>query len=137
MSCIHNKCVYILFSFLVMPGCATIISGKSQEVSITPPTAHIEVFEWDGKMLASSVEKGNGTVDAPRPKGGRSYLIRAQAEGQCPQYWLTEYKENQTVWWNLLLGGLIGATIDGASGAAWSISPDEFSLSQGRTPSCG
>jgi hypothetical protein len=70
-------------------GCATIFSGTQQKLQVKPAGAQVDVYSWDGKLVASSKTDSDSTVTAHRPDKGQSYLVRVQKDGYCPGYWLT------------------------------------------------
>ena len=126
--------LYIALVAVLIPGCASIISGTQQDIQIGPEGTEIEFHTWDGGQFASFEAGVDPTVTIDRPKM-QSLVVLAKKEGLCPRYWLTVPKTNPVTYWNFLIGGLIGMAIDGSSGAATSISPSEFHLEeQGAKP---
>jgi hypothetical protein len=108
-------------------GCATIISGTTQEVraNALPEGARLSIYRWNGIKLAELTAK-DSRASIPRPTHQQSYIVVASAPGRCPRYWVTEGVGNPVVYWNLLLGGIVGSLVDANSGAGSAISPTEF-----------
>lgn len=126
----------ILLVTLLISGCATILSGSDQKLKLQSTDVKFDVYSWDGKLVASPKVESDSTVTVHRPNHGLSYMIRMQKDGYCPQYWLTMSKGNPVIWGNLILGGLIGIMIDGASGAAYSIEPTVYNMNNKETQLC-
>jgi len=108
-------------------GCATIVSGKHEEVAIrsNPPQAHVAVHNDEGSMVASGVTPMNVTL--PRSKGMLRKPPKYQAVLQKPGFQPTKVaidpKINPWILGNLIAGGPIGLVADSTSGALWRFSP--------------
>lgn len=104
-----------LFAF---NGCATIVSGKSQDITVrsTPPGADILI---DGTvagttpMVVNLVRKKRHEIQLK--KAGYSDVSRATTRGFN--------------WWflgNLIFGGIIGLIVDPITGSMFSVKPEEI-----------
>ncbi len=126
--------IFLITSLL--SGCATIFSGKHQEIQVKPAGSKIEIYTWDGKLFASTKTGLKTTVTVQRPKL-QSLLVRVKKDGYCPGYWLTTPKENPVTHLNMFIGGLIGLLIDIHTGANSLFSPSEFELNMQEAQKCG
>jgi hypothetical protein len=130
-------------------GCAVLLSGRNQDVlvRVQPPGARVEVYEWDGTLVASTAATSQTVLRVRRPPHGRSYLIRASKEGYCPQYWLTKTELTGPgavdAAFSIVLfvattpiGFLIFTGLEDATGAPYAINPSTIVTSLGSEGSC-
>ncbi len=113
-----------LLAAAALPGCASVTSGLSQTVSVTPVC--------DGTIRKASCElaneKGHWKVDAPgsltltKAFGGLTVSCTSGAARGAANF---ISKPNDNVYGNLLVGGVVGFAIDSASGAGYKY-PDEL-----------
>ena len=118
-------CIALL---LFLGGCATIISGKNQEIQIssTPAQAQVKVERVSGGGLVSAWQ---GTTPATASLARKyEYLLTVSLEGYHPVEMSLESGSNGWVWGNLLFGGIIGLIIDFSNGAAKKINPGEIQI---------
>ena len=94
---------------ICLGGCASIISGKSQEVSFDSQPDGVTV-DVNGKVLG----KTPFTVTIAR-KSDQS--ITFTKDGYKPTTMRLETSINGWFWGNIVIGGLLGSTTDGLSGA--------------------
>ncbi len=109
--------ISILFSQV---GCASIISGKSQDISVrsNPLGAAVTV---DGMSAGT-------TPLTTEVKRKRRHQIQVTKEGYVSETRATKKGFN---WWfcgNLILGGIIGIIVDFATGAVYKVEPDEINV---------
>lgn len=102
-------------------GCATIINGTDQEVTVRtdPPGA---VATVDGGRLSKTTPCA---FDLSR---GDAHQIEVAMPGYKTHRVLLESKFGGAIFGNLLLGGLIGAVVDSASNASRYLEPDEIHI---------
>ena len=111
----------------VFTGCATVVSGRHEEVAIrsNPPQAHVAVHNDEGVMVASGLTPMNATL--PRSKGFLRKPPRYQAVLQKPGFIPTKVaitpKINPWIFGNLIVGGPLGLVADLTTGALWRFSP--------------
>jgi len=100
---------------LTLPGCATLVQGSSQEVSIVsnPAAAAISV---DGKPMGT-------TPAVVRLTRQESHLLRLDLDGYQPFEMPLERKTSGWVWGNVVFGGVIGVVVDASTGAMYKLSP--------------
>jgi hypothetical protein len=114
----------LLFSQM---GCATIINGQEQEVSITsdPPGATVMI-------LPEKVEVATpADVELPR---GKVHTIKFELDGYEPRYGFLDRAASSATLWNILLGGLIGLAIDYSSDAVYKLTPDPLHMTLEKSP---
>lgn len=97
-------------------GCATIVSGKTQDVTVrsNPPGAKVLVdgmMQGTTPLIASLIRKKRHSIEIIKDGYGRD--VRATTRGFN--------------WWylgNLILGGIIGLIVDPITGAIFEVNPD-------------
>lgn len=110
-----------LFSFLItQSGCATIVSRGTQDVKIqsNPQGASVEI---DG------MKRGQTPLFLKLEREDR-HTIRIQKEGYEEAAQSTFRGFN---WWfmgNIILGGIIGIIVDFATGAVYTIKPNDINV---------
>jgi len=126
-----GKILLLTVISVTLAGCASIIGGKLQTISIrSNPT--------DAKLLVYDVRKGNEIINAKTPytatlERGAGYFKKAkyrvviEKEGHTSKEILIEGRPNG--WYiggNLLFGGLIGwFIVDPLTGAMWTLEPKD------------
>ena len=115
----------------LISGCASIVNGQNQSLTVTTPGcagATCELTNDKGKWFISSTP-GSVTVH-------RSYadlFVKCIKGGSPPVTKSIPSKTKGMAFGNILLGGIIGAGIDVANGAAYDY-PNEISLPSSCTP---
>ena len=110
----------VICLLLVQAGCASIVSGKTQDVMIhsRPTGAHILIdgaVSGTTPMVANLVRKQRHTIDIS--KEGYVKVTRGTTKGFN--------------WWyiaNLLFGGVIGLIVDPITGAMFEVKPGEVNV---------
>ncbi|MDX2128126.1 MAG: PEGA domain-containing protein [Chloroherpetonaceae bacterium] len=102
--------------FLTFTGCASIMSGSSQDIAIssTPSGASITV---NNVILAKTPAK-------VKLKRKDEHKIKLDLAGFLPYEVVLTTSSNGWVWGNILFGGLIGLAIDAITGAMYSLEPN-------------
>lgn len=102
----------------LLPGCATLISGGSQEVSFTsnPEGAMVTV---GGRVLG----KAPLTTRLDRKSG---QTLSFEKEGYKPLTMSLETTVNPFLWGNSFCCGLLGSTTDAVSGGFYEYSPSQY-----------
>ncbi|MCS6893277.1 MAG: hypothetical protein NZO16_01710 [Deltaproteobacteria bacterium] len=108
-------CLLIGVTALTMFGCATIISGKSQTITINsnPQGARCEVMR--GGRIIAVVDKTPGAIYIEKTKEDLNILCKK--EGYEDSQGFAESGTDTALFGNLIIGGLVGAGVDWASGA--------------------
>lgn len=130
----HSSAALVALAFLGS-GCASIIKGGgSQSISIRSLPSEADVKVIDAKT-GNTLTAGKTPLIVPLKKShgyfsGGQYRVVVEKAGFASH----EAMINSTVsgWYlggNLIFGGLIGwLIVDPATGAMWSLSPDELSI---------
>jgi hypothetical protein len=99
-------------------GCATIISGSDQLLTVNSNVQGAEVYLND-QMLGT-------TPLSVSVKRGQEGILRVQAEGHQP-YQVALNRDINTVFFvNILSGGVFGSTTDYSTGAMYKYEPSTF-----------
>ena len=121
----------VLLPLLILPACATILKGTTQEVKLTSePAGAACTFDRTGAQL--------GVVPATP---GRVMLQRSSLEMvvTCTKPGFEKTAQtvkgnfNGATFGNILLGGIVGAVVDASSGANYSF-PDVVHVTMAATP---
>jgi len=118
-----KKCIKVLAALLcpiLLIGCATIVSGRTQRVSVS-------TFPSDAKVIVNGAEQQSPCVimlDRAFP----SYQIIIQKEGYKTYTYNLTRGINGWLFGNILLGGIIGVVIDCATSSAYAFSPDNITI---------
>ncbi len=107
-----------LLIFLFASGCASIISGKSQEMTFTS--------QPDGALVTVSGREIGKTPITSRLDRAKNQSVTFQKEGFKPVTMQLTTTLNGWFWGNIVLGGLIGSTTDGLSGAVYEYAPSQY-----------
>jgi hypothetical protein len=111
-----------LIALTLTSGCATIVNGRSADVTLqsTPPNAMVTVRDDQGVVIAQTTTPGKVTL-----KRSQKFLRPAHytATFEKPGYEIAEApiqtKVNPWVLGNIVLGGPLGLGVDAVSGALW------------------
>lgn len=114
-------------------GCASIVSGTNQTVSIETRNKGEQITNANCKLTN---DKGNWFVTTPGSVVvNRSYndlSIRCEKDGIDPGLLTAKSFTKGMAFGNILFGGIIGAGVDMASGAAYDY-PSLFTIEMGKT----
>ena len=110
---------------LGLGGCATIVEGTSQNVSIStqPPGAACTVSRQGQQIAAVISTPGNVKVD----KSKNDLVVTCTKEGYQPSTGVYSSTFNGTTFGNIILGGVAGAVIDASTGASYNY-PQQVSI---------
>jgi len=112
--------VYVLLGMGVfsIAGCATIMSGRSQEVSFhsNPEGSTVVV---GGKII------GKTPLTTTLKKSARQSL-EFRKEGYKTLSTVMDTSTSGWFWGNILIGGLLGSTTDGITGSIYKYSPSRY-----------
>lgn len=96
-------------------GCATILNGNHQDLTVTSQPEALCV-------TINGEPYGATPVVASLPRGA-TYLVQIRQDSYLPYEMTVVPVTNQMIWGNLVLGGLIGMAVDGATKAAYEHQP--------------
>lgn len=130
-------CTGILVCISAVTGCASIVDGKNQ--SLTVETRHKEKI-ITGAICKLSNNKGTWFITSPGTATiQRSYedlMIRCDKDGTGSGLASLESSTKAMAFGNIIFGGVIGAGIDMATGSAYDY-PDSISIEMGETTAIG
>ena len=107
------------FCFL-LSGCATIMTGTTQTISIntTPSNANVWV---DGIYVGASPISVNMKRD-------KSHIVRVELEGYQPCEMVLNKELNEWVFGNIIFGHFIGLAVDAISGSIYKLTPEQANM---------
>ena len=111
-----------LFAFIIV-GCATIIKGTSQDISIqsNPSGAKVTVKTTGGVEVWSGVTPASAKLSKKK-----EYVVTVQLNGyKDATVQVTQSFEAWTIG-NLFCGSVIGLIVDAVGGAMWKLEPDQI-----------
>lgn len=108
----------LLFALVVMAGCASIISGRTQEVSFASNPEGVTVTV-NGRIL------GKTPLTINLQKKSEQSLVFSK-DGYKTLSMELETSINGWFWGNIVLGGLIGSTTDGITGSIYKYAPSQY-----------
>ena len=119
-----------LLAICAFSGCATIVSGRHEEVAIrsNPPQAHVAVRNGQGEVVASGLTPMKVQLDRSKGilKKPPHYTATLQKPGYQPSQVAIDPNFNPWALGNIVLGGPLGLAADAASGAVWRMTPGEI-----------
>jgi hypothetical protein len=123
----NKELLWLAFIFLLMPGCASIMQGSTQQVSVTsvPPGATLIV---DGFQRL----KTPAVLELSRKEPHR---LEFSLEGYHPEVIDLRSVSSNMVAGNIIAGGLIGFAVDHSTGAAFRLVPEIVQVSLRPIPS--
>jgi hypothetical protein len=123
----NKELLWLAFIFLLMPGCASIMQGSTQQVSVTsvPPGATLIV---DGFQRL----KTPAVLELSRKEPHR---LEFSLEGYHPEVVDLRSVSSNMVAGNIIAGGLIGFAVDHSTGAAFRLVPEIVQVSLRPIPS--
>lgn len=113
-----KTCWFLLGVIMFASGCSTIVKGRYQEVSFQSAPDNVTVIISGRTMgktpLTATLKKASGQV------------IIFEKDGYKPLTMSLETRTSGWFWGNIVLGGFIGSTTDGVSGAIYEYSPSQY-----------
>ncbi len=117
--------IRVLVLGLTVGGCATIISGTSQIITVNANVQGAEVH----LITESGTELLGTTPLSRRVKRGQEGTLRISAEGYLPYESALNKKINTVFFVNILSGGTFGSTTDYTTGAMYAYEPSTYMVS--------
>jgi uncharacterized protein YceK len=114
------KCIFILTVFVFLQGCASIISGKTQQVTFNSEPSGATVI-----ITGRQIGKTPVTAQLDRAK---DQTLIFEKEGYKPVTMQLTTTLNSWFWGNILFlyGGPIGSTVDGITGSVYEYAPSQY-----------
>jgi len=102
-------------------GCGTIVHGSSQTVNISSEPAGAKISLNNGTVLT--------TPSSAKLKRNKDYIVTISKEGYQTQSIPLNSVLSGWLAGNIIFGGIIGGGVDLASGAAYTLTPENISIS--------
>ena len=127
-----KKLAFLLcgISAALLTGCASIISGPTQNVTITsdPVEAEVTITNKAGVVIHKGMTPQ--VIELKKSRGyfkGETYKLQVSKEGYVPQETtIDSYPNGWYIGGNLIFGGLIGYIIvDPLTGSMFTLTPDQ------------
>lgn len=114
-----------VFSVAVLgvTGCASIMSGKDQQISVNSNVRGATVL-----INGAEVGKTPFIGKVSKPKNGEGNVITLRADGYEEKTVAVETTIEPTFWVNILTGGPFGSTTDYSSGAMYKLGDGNFNI---------
>lgn len=105
-----------ILALLAVSGCATITEGTSQVIAVnTSPAAATCKLNRAGQVLGTVTTPGTVTV---KPKTADDIMVTCDKAGYQTATFLNKSSVAAATFGNILVGGVIGALVDGSNGAS-------------------
>jgi len=106
---------FIIASVSLISGCATIISGENQTVTI-------QTIPEGAEVVINGAVKGITPITFPLKREDGS-VLELRKEGYKSHVGVLHTELNGMFWGNILFGGLLGSTTDASTGASREYMP--------------
>jgi hypothetical protein len=117
----RNARILSIASLVLLYGCATILGGSNQLISVNSNVSGAQVFLNDVQLgvtpLSTSIKRGQEGV------------LRVQAPSYQPYQIALNKKITSLFWVNIFSGGVFGSTTDYATGAMYEYEPSTYMAS--------
>jgi hypothetical protein len=123
-----TKCFATFVCESILSGCASIVSGSKDEISLDSVPSGAEFVVKDGK--GTTVGQGTTPTKLKLERGehyfsGKSYDIQFSNAGCMPQEYPMESSLNPWYIGNVIIGGVLGwLLVDPLTGAMWRVSEE-------------
>ena len=111
------KNTFIAITALCLSGCASIIQGTKQNVSINSSPS-------SGSVSLNGQKIGITPMAAKLSRKGPN-VIKIELPGYLPHEMAFSRSVSGWVWGNIVFGGVIGLAIDAATGGIYKLTPDQ------------
>lgn len=117
-----NSIISIIFFgvVLALSGCASIISGSNQTITI-------DSYPQGAEVVISGLTRGLTPLTVPV---SREYsevgTVIVKKEGYEPQTITLSHKLNPWFWGNIVIGGVLGSSTDSTTGARYAYEPGQY-----------
>jgi hypothetical protein len=114
----HNYfSVFVILAIVTICGCATIMHGTTQQVSIASNPS-------GGSVTINGINLGNTPLIADL-KRKDNHLVKIELKNYSPYEMNITHNVSGWVWGNVLFGGLIGLVVDAVSGGIYKLTPEQ------------
>jgi len=113
-----NKKILVLMgiTIILINGCATIISGRTQKITLL--STDKQNVQIDGTSYSSP-----SIINIDRSKEDKIVTVDG-----CDKKIILKSKMNPAFFGNILLGGLLGSTTDATTNSMWKYSEDNITV---------
>jgi len=129
----HPVRLVLLLTPAALTGCASIVGGANQPVSVETRMSGAPVT---GATCKLSNDKGAWFVTTPGSatvhRSAEDLAVRCEKEGQAPGIASATSSTKRMAFGNILFGGIVGAAVDISSGAAFDY-PTLIGVEMGQT----
>ena len=108
-------CAAVVLGLLVMGGCATIMTGTTQPITVNSEPAGATVTVAGNRLITP------GTIELSRK---RDATVVVEKEGYKSQQIVLKRKLEGWAFGNILIGGLVGVIVDSISGGLMKFKQD-------------
>lgn len=121
---------------MLTTGCASIFAGGPQKIDIssTPDGAAVTITDKGGAVVFNGTTPT--TAELARSDGffsAQRYTVNIAKDGAGSETVVLNSTANGWTFGNILLGGIIGIVIDGATGAIFAYTPKDIDVTLGET----
>lgn len=109
----------LLFAAILTAGCATIINGKTQELTFNSTPSGTAVY-INGQQV------GVTPVTVKRERSGDPITVEFRKEGYETHTATLNSEMSSAFWGNIIIGGFLGSTTDAATGAMYEFAPGQY-----------
>lgn len=110
--------LFVVLSFLVLIGCATVVRGTKQKVSISSEPA-------GALVIIGNIEYGNTPLVTELSRKV-DHNVTLELEGYEPYVTIIVSQKDMAMAGNALAGGCIGLGVDAKTGAGRTLNPDNI-----------
>jgi len=108
---------FLLCTFVFLTGCATIVTGKYQNIRVTSEPQGVRVRSDTGASITTP-----GSFDLSR---NQDHTLVAEFQGCESQQKELKHKLQSWFWGNIFLCSIIGGIVDLASGSCYELHPEK------------
>lgn len=116
----HSLETIIALGLVGQIGCATIVKGRTQLVSIDSNVRGAQV-------LVNGMTVGTTPFNGPIERGASSQ-VTIRKDGYFPKTITLSTEFEPIFWGNFIIGGVLGSSTDSGTGAMYKYSPTTFQL---------
>lgn len=113
-----------LVTIALMSSCASILSGRKAKITLNssiPTTKEVVTIQADGKTYVDVLP-----CKIKIKRGRKPSIVSISSDHSLYESLVIHKKFNNTVWWNIALGGIIGIGVDAATGAMYKPESKHF-----------
>jgi len=109
--------IFLLGFAIIVAGCATIIQGTSQSISVNSNPS-------GAKIIVMGMERGTTPAVIKVDRSDSNIIVRIVKDGYEPVEVMLTRSVSGWIFGNIVFGGLLGLVVDFATGGAYNVSPE-------------